>query len=142
MPGTVLDPNEYRCEPAQQPHQLNIAMRLVLYFTAGTNLVQISIDVQLQQITRLIGRPTCFLGSGRLKTQRLQIQAIDIDINATNGVRIVKVVVYTFGEKPDLSAVKPIDIAQKASSKTGRVFTRYNAYLGYIKEFSHSLGVC
>lgn len=101
-----------------------MAMRLVRSLTAGTNLVQLSIDVQLQQITRLIGRPTCFLGSGILKTQSLQSQAIDIDINETNGVSIVNVVVYNFWEKQDLIAVKPIDIAPRASPQTGCVFTR------------------
>jgi hypothetical protein len=92
--------------------------------TAGTTLVQIAIDVQLPQITRPLGRPTCFLGRGILKTQSLQIQAIDIDINETTGVSLGNVVVYNVWEKQDLIAVKPIDRAQKASSKTGGVFPR------------------
>jgi hypothetical protein len=105
-------------EPVQPPHQFDMAMRLVLSLTAGTNLVQIAMDVQLQPSTRLIGRPTCFLGSGILKTQRRQIQALDIDIDDTNGVGIVNVVVDNVWEKPDLIAVTPIDIAQSASPKT------------------------
>jgi hypothetical protein len=111
-------------EPAQQPHHLHMTMCLVRYCTAGTQLVQVSIDVELQQLTRLIGRPTCFLGSGILKPQSLQMQAIDIDIHDTNGVRIVTVVIDHFGEKPDLIAVKPSDIAPRTSPKTGCVFAR------------------
>jgi hypothetical protein len=116
-----------------------MARPLVRSLTAGTKLVQLAIAVQLPPLTRLLGRPTWFLGRGRLQPQRLQLPALALDLKETTGVRLVQVVGYNFGAQPALIAVKTLDRAPTAASKPGGVVTRYQAELGDIKEVSHSL---
>ncbi|OTP74317.1 hypothetical protein PAMC26577_15960 [Caballeronia sordidicola] len=50
---------EVRSQSAREPHQLNIALAFALKTPARLNPVQIAIDIDLQQLARMIGRATC-----------------------------------------------------------------------------------
>jgi hypothetical protein len=72
---------EGRIKPLGQPHQLNIAPRLARQLAARAELVQIAVDIKLQQIARMIGRPPRRLRSHMAELQSQKIKAIDKGID-------------------------------------------------------------
>jgi hypothetical protein len=50
----VGDGLEVRSEPAGEPHQLDIALRLALQAAARLDTVQVAVDVELEQDRRVI----------------------------------------------------------------------------------------
>ncbi len=59
-PPELSDGLVVRIQPAQQPHQLHVAAALCFQPPRRTDLVQITVQIQLQQIARIITRSTSF----------------------------------------------------------------------------------
>src|SRR3954462_13794389 len=53
----ISDRLEVRLQMPQQPDYLDVAMGLGFQAPAGSNVVQIAVDVELQQIGRIVARP-------------------------------------------------------------------------------------
>lgn len=103
----VGDGLDIRCELARQPHQLDVAARLVLQASARLNLIQIAVDVELEQRRRMIAWPTRRSGVG--KPQRRQIQFVDERIDNAHGAVFRSVIVHAGRQKKLLPAVTPLD---------------------------------
>src|SRR5262249_28495988 len=58
LPPEVRNRLEVRSQPSQQPHELNITPATAFQLAAGTHLVEVSIDVELKKIARVITRST------------------------------------------------------------------------------------
>ena len=61
----------------QKPHQLHVAAALRLQPPRGPHLVQISVQVQLQQIARIVARTPCFRSFGSREPKLLHLQPLD-----------------------------------------------------------------
>src|ERR1700738_3749618 len=68
--AVVLAEVGYRLEvwhqAAGQPHQLNVALALPLQAPARLHPIEVSVDVNLQQRRRMVGRPSCRLWLAKL----------------------------------------------------------------------------
>ena len=80
-------------------------MRPVLALAAGTNLLEIPIDVQLQQVCRRVARTSCSLGDSMGKPQGHKIKALDVGIDKPNRVVVRTVLIDPFGNQQDLIRV-------------------------------------
>ena len=61
-------------QAAREPHHFDIAARLALEPAARLNPIEITVDVELQQHRRMIGRPTGRLGSDPAEPKLAQIE--------------------------------------------------------------------
>src|SRR5580692_10261289 len=66
-----------RCQPSQQPHQFDVSSALRLQPPRGTDLLQITVEIEFQQIARIIARPPSLSRLGALKSQTRHVQPID-----------------------------------------------------------------
>ena len=82
----VGDRLEVGAKLAQQPDHLQVAVRLDLQAPAGPNTVEIPVDVELQQIRRIVARAALVVGPNALEPRLLEIEAIDEGINETDRV--------------------------------------------------------
>ena len=80
-------------------------MRLDLQAPAGPNTVEIPVDVELQQIRRIVARAALVVGPNALEPRLLEIEAIDEGINETDRVVRPHIVVHSVGEKQRLGTV-------------------------------------
>ena len=62
---------------AEQPDHLDIAMGLGFQAAAGAGTVQITVDVELQQISRRVARTTRRLRNRADKPKRREVQPVD-----------------------------------------------------------------
>jgi len=53
----IRDRLEVRAEPPQQPQQFDVAASLLLEPAAGADAVEVAVQVQPQQIARIVARP-------------------------------------------------------------------------------------
>ena len=70
----------------QQPHQLDIPVGLLFQATTRTETVEIAVDVELQQISRVVGRPSRGGGCGPLKAERREVEVVDKGIDETDRI--------------------------------------------------------
>src|ERR1700688_3421671 len=66
-----------RRQPSQQPRQLNVPSALRFQSPRGTDLLPIAVQVELQQIVRIITRPPSLGRLGALKSPTRHVQPID-----------------------------------------------------------------
>src|SRR6266481_5459966 len=72
---------EVRHQAAGQPNQLDVALAFSLQAPARLHPIEVSVDVNLQQRRRMIGRPSCRLRLNAAKAEPGQIKFINKDIN-------------------------------------------------------------
>lgn len=96
-------------QAAGQPHQLDIATRLSLKATAGRDAVQVAVDEELQQHSRMVARATGSGGHTTLETERRKIELLDEEVDDTDQVILADPVLQTIREKRDLVSVDAID---------------------------------
>ena len=84
----VGDRLQVRPEPAQQPDHFKIAVRLDLQASARADTVQVAVDVQLQEIRRVVAGTPGALGPHALEARVDQVKPIDERVYETN--RIVR----------------------------------------------------
>src|SRR5271166_3022076 len=80
-PAKLRDAFVIGTEPPQQPHQLHIAPALAFQTARGSNLLQISVQIQLQQISRIVSWTPRLLRLRLHKSQLLYIQPVDESVN-------------------------------------------------------------
>ena len=76
-----------------KPHQFQISFCFNLQASAGSDLVQIAVNMQFQQIGAPIRCLAFMLSVIYRKSQLYQIQRIHIGINYTNGVVLINQIV-------------------------------------------------
>ena len=101
----VGDRLEVGAKLTQQPDHLQVAVRLDLQAPAGPNTGEIPVDVELQQIRRIVARAALVVGPNALEPRLLEIEAIDEGINETDRVVRPHIVVHSVGEKQKLGTV-------------------------------------
>lgn len=104
-PAKVGDGFVIRFQVPQQPDHFDVAVRLGFQPTARSHSIQISIQVELQQIGRIVTGTTRPLGLDAEKSGRLQIQPIDEGLDEPNRVAQANVIVHHFSQKQHLRPV-------------------------------------
>src|SRR5438046_5633412 len=84
---------EVRHQAAGQPNQLDVALALPLQAPARLHPIEVSVDVNLQQRRRMIGRPSCRLRLNTAKTQPGQIKLIDKNIDRPDRIVLGQIVI-------------------------------------------------
>src|SRR6266513_19493 len=84
---------EVRHQPAGQPNQLDVALALPFQTPARLHPIEVSVDVNLQQRRRMIGRPSRRLRLNAAKAEPGQIKFINKDINRPDRIILTQIVV-------------------------------------------------
>src|SRR6266436_6639380 len=84
---------EVRHQAAGQPYQLDVALALPLQAPARLHPIEVSVDVDLQQCRRMVGRPSCRLWLDAAKAEFGQIELIDKDIDRPDRIVLAQIVV-------------------------------------------------
>ena len=82
----VGDGLEVRHQTPGQPHQLNVALRLAFKTATGLDAIEVTVDVDLQEVGRMVGGPTCFSRDDALETQLAKVEFIDENIATRTGL--------------------------------------------------------
>jgi len=69
----VSDGLEVRHQTPGQPHQLKVALSLTFETGAGLDAITIAVDVDLQEVSRIVSGPTCFSRDDTLETQLAKV---------------------------------------------------------------------
>ena len=81
-------------------------MGLQLQASAGTDAVEVAVEVEFQEVARIVPRPSRAFRVDALETGSLQIQAVNECINETDRVvRSHVKVVHSIGQKQKLGPV-------------------------------------
>ena len=122
---------------AQKPNALHVAMGFPLKSSAGSNPVEVSIDVELEQIPWIIGRATRACSLSPREPKPLQIKTLHIRINNTNRIFFRDIVIEKIRQKEPLGPTVSRNVAHPASLLCfgGRLYSRVSGH----KEFSHTL---
>src|ERR1700736_2661747 len=86
---------EVRHQAAGQPNQLDVALALPLQAPARLHPIEVSVDVNLQQRRRMIGRPSCRLRLDAAKAEIGQIKLIDKDIDRPDRIVLAQIVIQS-----------------------------------------------
>src|SRR5690348_9733997 len=82
LPAEIADRPIARPKPFEQPDQLKIAPGFALKSARGADPVQVSVNVQLEQVPRMIGRlPSSAAGAGMPKPSLSNIDRAPVSIN-------------------------------------------------------------
>src|ERR1700738_1710111 len=84
---------EVRHQAAGQPHQLDVALALPLQAPARLYPIEISVDVNLQQWRRMVGRSSGRLWRDAAKAEPVQIKLIDKDIDRPDRIILTQIVI-------------------------------------------------
>src|SRR6266404_4653613 len=84
---------EIRHQAAGQPNQLDVALALPLQAPARLHPIEVSVDVNLQQRRRMVGRPSCRLWLNAAKAQPGQIKLIDKNIDRPDRIVLAQIVI-------------------------------------------------
>src|SRR5882757_6840966 len=103
---------EVRHQPSGQPNQFNVALALPLQTPARLHAIEVSVDVNLQQRRRMIGRPSCRLWLNTAEAQPRQIKLIDKDIYRPDRIVLGQIVIQPLGKQRALTAVIANDKAR------------------------------
>jgi len=85
-----------RCEPTQQPHDLDIASGLAFEPSARLNPVQVAVNVKLEQNRGVVRWPTSRRRLHPLKAHLSQIERIDKYVDHANRVALVNEIIEAF----------------------------------------------
>src|ERR1700687_6042426 len=107
--AVVLPEVGYRLEvwhkAAGQPNQLDVALALPLQAPARLHSIEVSVDINLQQRRRMIGRPSRRLRLDAVKAEFGQIKLIDKDIDRPDRVIFAQIFIQPLGKQRALTAV-------------------------------------
>jgi hypothetical protein len=81
-----------------QPHELSLPVGLLFQTSTRPETVEIAIEVELQQIRWVGGRPSRGSGGGPLKAERREVEVVDKGIEETDGMLFSNVVVESLWE--------------------------------------------
>ena len=94
----VRDRLVIRCEPTQQPHDLDIASGLTFESPARLHPVQIAVDVKLEENRGVVRWPTSRRRLHPFKAHLSQIERIDKHVDHANRVALVNEIIEAFGQ--------------------------------------------
>ena len=77
----------------RQAYKLDVALALPLQAPARLHPIEVSIDVDLQQRRRMVGRPSCCRWLDATKAEPCQIKLIDKDIYRPDRIILTQIVV-------------------------------------------------
>ena len=96
---------EVGSQATQQPDHFQIARGLRLEPPAGAHPIDVSINVELQQIGRIVARPAGVLRLNAPETGFLQITLINERLNETHRIFSTDVIINCYRQKQSLVAV-------------------------------------
>ena len=96
---------EVGSQATQQPDHFQIARGLRLEPPAGAHPIDVSINIELQQIRRIVARPTRVLRLNAPETGFLQITLINERLNETHRIFSTDVIINCYRQKQSLVAV-------------------------------------
>jgi len=131
----VRDRLVIRHEPAQQPHDFDIATGLSLQPPARLHPVKVAVDVKLQENRGMVRRP-----SGRRRVHPIeahfrQIERIDKHVDHANRVAFVNEIIEAFGQQRRLPTIRLFNEATHQFSPENHRGNHSSAMA-----FSHSQG--
>ena len=85
-------------------------MGLGLETSTGPNTVQISVDVEFQQVCGVIAGPPCRLGTNSCEPSFVEIQSVSEGVNKPDRVLRMHIVVDTSGQPLALIAFAAFDV--------------------------------
>ncbi len=88
---------EVRPQPAQQPDHFQVAVTLRFQAARGAYPVQVAIEVELEQVTRMVAGPPGLLGLGAHEARLGQVEAVDERLDGTHRVVLTDVVLHRCG---------------------------------------------
>src|SRR3954463_2300026 len=117
---------------AEQPDHLDIAVGLGFQAAAGAGTVQITVDVELQQISRRVARTTRRLRHRADKPKRREVQPVDKCLDEPHRIVSSDVIVNRLRQQEQLRTVVTGNVCHpgfyrtgtSAGTYSGRVFTR------------------
>ena len=95
----------------QPPQQLDIPGGLLCQATTRTETGERAVYVELQQISRVIGRPSRSRGGGPRKAERRSVEAVDKGIDETDRMLFSHVVVQARWEQALFVSVRTLAVA-------------------------------
>src|SRR5262245_12853947 len=84
-------------------------MSLLFQTTTRPQVVEIAVHVELQQISRVIGRPSRGSGCGALEAKHREVEVINKGIEETDGILGSNVVIEPLREQDLFVAVRAVD---------------------------------
>jgi hypothetical protein len=109
-----------RIQTLQQPHQLHIAVALCLQPPRGAHLMQISIQIQLQQIARIVTRTPGRCGFGSREPKLFHLQPVDECVDHTAHMLVWHQIVQHCWKQRPLTPPLASDIAHKEKCPRSR----------------------
>jgi len=119
-----------------QPHQLDLALRLLFQAPAGPDTIEISVDAKLQEHRGVIYRVPVAAGPSFFKTEFAQIRFVDKDFGCANRIGFLCEFVKRLGQQ---CALRPVS-ALLSPSLDGWFAFRRNCIFGYRPTSSLSRG--
>src|SRR5882762_2088399 len=123
-------------QPSDQPHQLEIALRLPLESARRLNPVQIAVQIDLEHRCWVITRPTRGLRLHALKTQSRQIKLAHERVHDPHRILFRDVLLKLRRQQRPLGSIRLIDESAHSSSSSEKPTQYYSLNM----TFSHSLG--
>src|SRR5882757_6072530 len=124
---------EVRHQATSQPHQLDVALALTLQAAARLHPIEVSVDINLQQRRRMIGRHSRRLRLDAAKAEFGTIKLVDKDIDRPDRIVLSQIFIQPLGKQRALTAVI-------ANHKTRHPILRPNRRrIISSTQFSHSL---
>jgi len=110
IPSEVCDGLEIGRETFDEPHDFDVAMRFPFQLTAGAYAVEIAIEVELQEITRVIRRSTGILENSMGETHLIQVKGVEECVDKANGAFLRDVIIESFREEGHLIPIETFDM--------------------------------
>jgi hypothetical protein len=107
-----------RPQRLQQPQQCDMPGGRLFQATPRTETVEIAIEGALQQIRRVVGRPSCRSRCGPLKAKRLSIEVVDKGLKETDGIVYGAGVVEPLGALDLFVAVSTLEMTHVVRDAT------------------------
>src|SRR5580765_366765 len=114
-----------RRQSSQQPHQLDVAPTLRLQPSRGTDLLEITVQIELQQIPRIVARPSGVGRLGAFKSQIRHVQPIHERIDHPAHMIVRNQFFQTYGKQRALLPPLSLHIPHK---KNALAFARASSH--------------
>jgi len=109
-------------QPAQQPHHFHIALALSFQPARGPNLPQVPVQIQFQQIARVVTRTSSFSRFGANETQLRHVQPTHKRLDYTADMILWNQIVQGRWKQGVLTTLLAFDISHSAMPSFARIF--------------------
>ena len=121
IPAEVGDGPVAGRQPPEQPHQLQIALRLSFEATRGADPIKVTVKIGLQQVRRIVAglsRPDT--SSGMPEPELFKIECADIGLNRPNRVISRNIILDASRQKAQLlpARARPIEAIRHKQNRT------------------------